>query len=98
MLLRVIGLTLALLMFAGCGQGFSGDYQDAVGVKYSFQNDGKVTIHMLGTERVVPFTREGRVLKIGDSAEKPTLTLNILDDGSLQGEGLAGIMHLKKTK
>jgi len=98
MLVRVIYLTVALLLFAGCGQGFSGDYQDAVGVKYSFQNDGKVTIYMLGTERVVSFTREGHVLKIGNPQENATLTLNILDDGSLQGEGLAGILHLKKIK
>jgi len=95
---RAIYLTLALLLFSACGQGFSGDYQDAIGTKYSFQNDGKVTIHMLGTERVVPFSRDGKVLKIGNPQESTALTLTILDDGSLQGEGLAGILHLKKVQ
>jgi len=98
MWLRAIYLTFALLLLNACGQGFSGDYQDTVGVKYSFQNDGKVTIHALGAERVVPFSREGNVLKIGDPQDKVHLTLNILDDGTLQGEGLAGILHLKKVK
>jgi len=98
MLVRVIYLTLALLLFAGCGQGFSGDYQDAVGVKYSFQNDGKVTIHMLGTERVVSFTRDGNVVKIGNPQESGALTLTILEDGSLKGEGLMAMLHLKKVE
>jgi len=92
-----IGLMFALLL-SGCGQGFSGDYEDAVGIKYSFQNDGKLTIHALGTERKMQFTRDGRVVKIGDPQGGTTLTLNILDDGTLQGEGIAGVMHLKKVQ
>jgi len=91
MLVRVIYLTVALLLFAGCGQGFSGDYQDATGIKYSF-NDGKATVSVFGVEQVMPFTREGSELRIGDP-EGGRLIFNILDDGSLKGAG----MHLKKV-
>jgi len=92
MLVRVIYLAVALLLFAGCGkQDFSGDYQDATGIKYSF-NDGKATVRMFGVEQVTPFTREGSELRIGDP-EGGRLIFNILDDGSLKGAG----MHLKKV-
>jgi len=98
MLMRVIYLSVALLLFSACGQGFSGDYQDAVGVKYSFQSNGKVTVHMLGTERIMPFTRDGNVVKIGNPQESGALTLTILEDGSLKGEGLMAMLHLKKVE
>jgi len=95
---RMMYLTFALLLLVGCGQSFSGDYEDAIGAQYSFRNDGQVTIRILGTERVVPFTREGKTLKIGNPQDSVTLTLTILDDGTLHGEGLGGIMSLKKVK
>jgi len=96
MSIRLICLALALLL-AACGQGFSGNYEDAAGTQYSFQSDGKVTVRAFGIERTSEFIREGKLIKLGNPKEG-ALTLNILEDGSLKGEGIMSAMLLKKTE
>jgi len=92
---RALYLAFILMLLAGCGQSFSGDYQDAVGITYSFQKEGRVTVTAFGVERIFAFTREGDTLKIGEEGTR--IILNILDDGSLKSEGLTAI-HLKPVE
>jgi len=87
-------LVAATLLLAGCGgQDFSGTYTDEMGVsEYKFQDDGKVTITMMGVEQNVTFKRDGNTLKI-EVAPNTASVLTIVDDNTLS----VGPLRLKKV-
>jgi len=94
--MRFLSMLLTVLLLAACGQGFSGTYTDELGVqKYTFKNNGKLTISAMGVEQETEFTREGDILRIGKGGPV-SMVINIHSDGSLSA--LGGVMKLRKAE
>ncbi|MEJ2523774.1 MAG: hypothetical protein P8080_13045, partial [Gammaproteobacteria bacterium] len=84
----VLGLGLVL---AGCGNGFSGEFQDEMGVtRYEFNDDGRVYMSVMGIEAAGEYELDGkRVVVKGPNG---TMVLN------REGDDLVGPMGLKLTR
>jgi len=82
----------ACLFLTACGSPIEGTYSDEMGVtRYTFKDDDKVYMSIMGTETELEYSVEDNKVKIGSPQGNMVFTLN--EDGSLQGP-----MGMKLTK
>ncbi len=79
-------IVVLLALLAGCGRGLEGTYSDQLGMaRYTFADDGKVTVEVLGSSAQATYTRDKeRVLLAVPDAAAP-LEFTVQEDGSLLG-------------
>jgi len=95
MRLRLFVATAAAVLLTGCSEGFSGSYQDEMGVStYSFNSNGKVVVSAMGTEKTFEFKRDDKTLRLQDGNQSMVLT--IVDEDTLKG--MNGMLTMKKVK
>jgi hypothetical protein len=91
-MLKILFLMVALLLSA-CAESLVGTYVDAMGLSsYTFANDNKAYVAVLGIETEVTYEVDGDRVKL--MMPEGNMVLHKMDDGTLQGP--VGIVYSKK--
>ncbi|WP_269790637.1 hypothetical protein [Stenotrophomonas sp. Iso1] len=91
-------LIIALVMLlAACSQGPRGIYSDSAQLlRYTFEDDGKATVSVLGQTQQAQYVREGDTVTVHvPGSEGVPVAFTVNKDGSLQGP--MGV-HLEQVK